>query len=148
MASTRESYADQIYAFQFSAIIDGHTTDRCLSLDGRTVKAGSPEYFAYTPPQHYNCRSRWVAITNDTTYKPKIGGIPKSIPATADINNTTDLKRPVIQAGSPAIRLLQDEISERESKIKEYESNEQYPNRIADHQNRIDQLEKSLKGKI
>jgi FtsZ-binding cell division protein ZapB len=147
LGSTREAYADMIYWFQYSAIIDGHTTDRCLSLDGRTVKAGSAEYYLYSPPQHYNCRSRWVAITYDTTYKPRIWSIPKSIPATTDINNSQDLIRPYIQKGSPAIQILQDEVREREEKNKQYETEGKYQNRIDANNKRINQINKALKWK-
>jgi hypothetical protein len=147
LGSTREAYADMMYWFQYSAILDGRTTDRCLSLDGRTVKADSAEYYLYSPPQHYGCRSRRVGITNDTTYKPRIGGIPKSIPATTDINNTQDLIRPYITKGSPAIIAIQDEIAEREEKNRQYEAEGKYQNRIDANNKRINQLNKALRGK-
>lgn len=54
-ASIFERYPEQVYALQYSAILDDRTTDRCLSLDGRIVAPGSAAFYDYSPPQHYNC---------------------------------------------------------------------------------------------
>lgn len=56
---------------QFSAILDRRTTEICRRLDGIIVEYGSKQYYAYSPPRHWNCRSIWVAIMQDEPYKPK-----------------------------------------------------------------------------
>lgn len=71
---------EKIELFQYSAILDSGTTKWCASLDGRVVQADSPEFEAYRPGQHYNCRSLWVAIGKDEKYKPKAEPISGAIP--------------------------------------------------------------------
>jgi hypothetical protein len=61
-----------IYAFEFSAILDDKTTKICKDLDGLVVEPMSKEYYRYSPPRHYNCRSIRVEILNDEPYRPKI----------------------------------------------------------------------------
>jgi SPP1 gp7 family putative phage head morphogenesis protein len=51
---------DVIIGYQFSAIMDGHTSDICTSLDKKIIKPAEIE--KYTPPLHYNCRSLIVPI--------------------------------------------------------------------------------------
>lgn len=34
-----EQHPEMVYGMQYSAILDGRTSDRCMSLDGRVVKA-------------------------------------------------------------------------------------------------------------
>lgn len=72
-----------VYA-QYSAILDGRTTERCRSLDGRIVKYGSGEYYDYSPPGHFYCRSIWVGILKDDPGVDKINlkHIPASIAPT------------------------------------------------------------------
>lgn len=53
---------DQVKAFRFSAIIDGRTSDRCLSLHGMIFSAA--DAVSFWPPLHHNCRSIMTAITN------------------------------------------------------------------------------------
>lgn len=135
---------DKIYAYQYSAILDGRTTDRCLSLDGRVLKPGSPEVINYAPPQHNNCRSILVWILIDETFKPKITGVPQYIDPVRDINNAGDLKRPYIRKDSPAIWQIKDELKDRKEKLAQYEKDWSYPNRQEAHKKRIAQLEKAL----
>lgn len=139
-----EAYSADLYAYQYSAILDNRTTMRCMSLDGRVVKAWSMEYSQYSPPQHYRCRSIRVGILIDETFKPPITGIPSSIPAVTNIAVAQDLKSPQILKNSPAKKIIQDEIDQREKKIKEYEESGTYPNRIAQHKKRIEQLKRWL----
>jgi hypothetical protein len=95
-------YPEQIYAVQYSAILDGKTSNRCLSLDGRVVKYKSQDYYNYSPPQHFNCRSIWVEILKEEQFKPDIGKIPKSIPPSTNINTSQNLKKPILNRNSPA----------------------------------------------
>lgn len=135
---------DKIYAYQYSAILDGRTTDRCLSLDGRVFLPWSQDAINYKPPQHINCRSRLVGILIDETFKPAVTGVPKYIDPVTDISKSWDLKRPYIRKDSPAIKQLEQELKERQTKLEEYKAAWLYPNRQEQHQNRIDQLLKAL----
>lgn len=56
-----EKEPELIQAYQFSAIMDGRTTDICESLHGKIFSPS--EARAYLPPRHYNCRSVMVPIT-------------------------------------------------------------------------------------
>ena len=64
-----ERYPEQIYAMQFSAILDDVTTDRCLSLDGRIVAPGSAAFYDYSPPQHYNCFDNKTEVYTENWWK-------------------------------------------------------------------------------
>lgn len=148
-ATIFERYPEKVYAFQYSAILDERTTDRCLSLDGRVVKAGSPAFIDYSPPQHYNCRSIWVGILTDEVFKPSITGIPSTIDPVLSIDNASKVTKPVsILKNSPAIAQIRNEIAEREAKLEELKKTGQFPNRQKDHENRIKQLKNSIKGKF
>lgn len=67
-----EKYPEMIYAFQYSAILDGSTTQLCRSLDDMIVTANDPRRQKFNPPNHWNCRSIWVEILQEETYKPKL----------------------------------------------------------------------------
>ncbi len=139
-----ERYPTKIYGFQYSAILDERTTDTCRSLDGRVVKTGSQAYYDYSPPRHYNCRSIWVEVLHEETYKPKFTGIPSKIPANSTIQSHKKLEAPVLLKSSPAVKQVKEELEERKGKLLELENLEKFPNRQVQHKKRIDQLEKSL----
>lgn len=143
-AAIFERYPEEVAKMQYSAIIDDRTTDICLSLDGRVVAAGSPEFYQYSPPQHYNCRSIWVEILRDEEFMPDTTGIPKSIPASATIDAFEDLEAPVLEPNSQAIKVIKQEIVDRRAKIDQYKTDGQFQNRIDTHQKRIDALMSSL----
>lgn len=143
-AAVWERYPEKVYAFQYSAIIDDATTDVCLSLDGRVVKAGSSDFYTYGPPRHYKCRSIWVEILEDEEYKPDTGDIPSRIPHNATIDQFEDMKKPIVDEKSPAIKVLQAELEERKAQAEKYEQSGQYANRLASHQARIKALEDAL----
>ena len=146
--SIYERYPKKIYAMQYSAILDDRTTYHCLSLDGLVVKKGSSEFYAYAPPQHYNCRSIWVAILMDELFKPRITGVPKSITPTKSLDTAKLLKNPVILKNSAAIGVIQQEINERKAKLSKLKKDDKFPNRQEIHAERIKQLENSIKGKF
>ena len=135
---------EKIYWFQFSAILDHRTTNRCRSLDWRVVEAESMEYSLYSPPQHWWCRSIWIAIMLNETFKPKITWIPSSIEPVKDLNSARDLLAPEILNNSPAIQQIKAEIQERKEKLKILEDKNIYPNMQQAHKNRINMLEKSI----
>lgn len=141
-----ERFPEKVYAFQFSAILDSKTTDTCRSLDGRIVKPGSSEFYDYSPPRHYRCRSIWVEILQDEVFKPAIDGIPASIPKNPTIDTFKDLQSPIILQNSPAVKIVRKELEERKQKLADLEATGQFPNRQEAHRKRIAELEASLKG--
>lgn len=144
-----ERYPEKIYGFQFSAIIDAVTSDICLSLDGRVVKAGSREFYELNPPLHDHCRSLWVEILNEETFKPKFTSIPKSIPRnTSPSNNPKKMKVPVVLKGSPAVKQIQAEIEERKEKLQALKASGKFKNRQEQHSKRIAELTKAIDGKF
>jgi len=60
---------DLVAAYEYSAILDGRTTDYCASMDGKIFKANDPEWAHRVPPAHFNCRSLLVPILNDEDFK-------------------------------------------------------------------------------
>lgn len=72
-----ERNAPEIYALQRSELLDLHTCNYCLSIDGRVIEKIDP--FGRNTIFHSNCRGIWVAILQDEEEKPSIGGIPQSL---------------------------------------------------------------------
>lgn len=135
----RKSIADwnskKLYGAQYSAILDGKTSNRCLSLDGRTVRVWSWDFNSYSPPQHIHCRSMWVFINDSEEFKPDLEEIPSSINTKDSITSKEQLKTPVIESWSPAIRQIKKEIEWRKSKLEEQswarkEKNQEIINRL------------------
>jgi SPP1 gp7 family putative phage head morphogenesis protein len=70
-----------IEALEFSAILDGRTTEICEHMDERVYPVNDPVWEGYTPPLHFNCRSLLVAVTirdawersDDPTIEPMDG---------------------------------------------------------------------------
>jgi len=60
-----EDIADQIGAYQWSAILDDKTCERCTELDGKNFKPSDPQLDALRPPLHPNCRCILVAILKE-----------------------------------------------------------------------------------
>jgi SPP1 gp7 family putative phage head morphogenesis protein len=52
-----------VEALEYSAILDDRTTEICQALDGYTASDDSDTWDTYRPPNHYNCRSVLVPIT-------------------------------------------------------------------------------------
>ncbi len=74
----QDSFAasNDIDRMQYSAILDGRTTSMCKALDDSVVTY--EEYLAtpWKPPVHFNCRSIWVSILKDDSFKPDFRPIP------------------------------------------------------------------------
>ena len=49
---------DAVVGYEFVAIVDSRTTDRCLMLDGTIIHRDDPRLYELTPPLHVNCRSQ------------------------------------------------------------------------------------------
>jgi len=58
-----------VEALEYSAVLDGRTTDFCNYMDGRTYKVDSPVWDTHTPPNHFNCRSILVAVTQRDSWE-------------------------------------------------------------------------------
>lgn len=61
---------------QYSAILDGRTTAMCKALDDSVVTYEEYLSTPWKPPVHFNCRSIWVAILKDDSFKPDFRPIP------------------------------------------------------------------------
>ncbi|MBM4029709.1 MAG: hypothetical protein FJ280_30565, partial [Planctomycetes bacterium] len=63
---------DVVAAVQYSAILDGRTSDFCQKWDGKIIE-NTPENEALimelTPPNHVHCRSMLVPITRYETWE-------------------------------------------------------------------------------
>lgn len=53
-----------VEGMEFSAILDGRTTEVCQHMDGRDYSIDNPIWEKYSPPLHWNCRSLLIAITS------------------------------------------------------------------------------------
>lgn len=70
-----------VQALEYSAILDGRTTQICQHLDDRIFSTGSGNWESYRPPNHYNCRSLLIPVTDidewveseDPTLNPQQG---------------------------------------------------------------------------
>lgn len=65
---TQPELGEYVQAFEYSAILDGRTTEVCEHMDGRIYRADSSVWESYTPPNHFNCRSLLIPITADDTW--------------------------------------------------------------------------------
>ena len=62
--------------WMFDAILDGRETEVCRECDGTKLPSDDPWWTIHTPPMHFNCRSSFIAMTEDeagklTTKPPK-----------------------------------------------------------------------------
>lgn len=75
--------AEDVQAYQFSAIMDGRTSAICSSLDGKIFKPTEIDY--YNPPLHPNCRSLLVPVFIDEE-TPPAGDEAYELPPTEQID--------------------------------------------------------------
>lgn len=52
-----------VVALRYAAVLDSSTTEVCEELDGSEFRIDSPVWDTYRPPNHFNCRSILVPIT-------------------------------------------------------------------------------------
>jgi SPP1 gp7 family putative phage head morphogenesis protein len=62
--------SDFLEGWQYSAIIDGRTTDVCRLLDGVVMLPDDPNVNSLKPPRHFNCRSVLVPVVVGETINP------------------------------------------------------------------------------
>jgi hypothetical protein len=137
---TQKANIADTYAFQRTELLDETTCDFCLSMDGRVVPAGDP--WINEDEFHSNCRGMWVEIMKDEAELPDIDGVPEVVENKYEgVNDINTLRAPKIDKDSPAADLIKEEytkeIASREKKIKEYEEDDIYPDRIAAHKKKI-----------
>lgn len=71
---------DNIYGYQWSAILDKDTCNYCRSMDGKVISATDKRFHEYQPGRvHSGCRCIWVAILKDETKPPAFTGIPEEL---------------------------------------------------------------------
>jgi SPP1 gp7 family putative phage head morphogenesis protein len=75
-----DKYDSDIYAYQYSAILDAKTCSLCDGLDGKVLDEAEYKRTEYDPPVHLHCRCIWVAILVDELEPPAITGIPNGLP--------------------------------------------------------------------
>jgi hypothetical protein len=68
-----ENFADRIWGWQYSAILDEKTSPQCRALDRRVSRKKGE---LPTPPIHFRCRSRLVSIDIEEKEKPEENGLP------------------------------------------------------------------------
>lgn len=66
---TQPALDNYVQALEFSAVIDGKTTDICRSMDGHVHAIDSDVWSNYTPPLHFNCRSLLIPVTMDDAWQ-------------------------------------------------------------------------------
>jgi len=99
---TFESQKDEIYGYQWSAILDTHTCNYCTSMDGKVIGTEDKAFHEYRPGAvHFGCRCIWVAILKEEKKPPKFTGIPdilrpQSVVATWDFK---DINSPLPGSG-------------------------------------------------
>lgn len=142
-------YPEKVYGYQFSAILDDRTTAICMSLDGIVVRPGSADYAAYSPPRHPNCRSIWVAILVDETFKPEFtDDISGGIPTNKSAMQAPRMKAPVVSEHTAprTVEMINADIAARQKKIEEYTASGKFTNRIDQHKEAIRALQQGLEG--
>lgn len=91
-----------IQSLQRSEVLDSHTCNFCLSMDGLVV---SPDdTWAGTDVFHANCRGIWVEIMTDEQNPPDTTGVPANIGDYygGQPNELIQPPRPIVRPGSPA----------------------------------------------
>lgn len=109
-----EVYREQIYAYQYSAILDGKTCPTCEALDGKVVSQQEYDRTTYDPPIHFYCRCLWVEILADEIDPPPITGFPDDTSALLEPSLSNELKQQIEELGRRAVndevtRLLAEE---------------------------------------
>jgi SPP1 gp7 family putative phage head morphogenesis protein len=65
-------FKDFIQAYEYSAILDDRTTEECAALNGEVRK----DWGSLTPPNHYQCRSILVPVTEVDDWDGKQSKLP------------------------------------------------------------------------
>jgi SPP1 gp7 family putative phage head morphogenesis protein len=65
-----------VQSYEYSAILDSRTTDICAHLHGKVLR----DFGHYTPPNHYQCRSLLVPVTQVDEWNGKESASPRVEP--------------------------------------------------------------------
>ena len=77
---TFDSFKDEIYGYQWSAILDTNTCNYCSSIDGKVIGIEDKAFHEYKPGAvHFGCRCIWVAILKEEASPPPFTGIPEQL---------------------------------------------------------------------
>jgi SPP1 gp7 family putative phage head morphogenesis protein len=76
--------------WEYSAILDGRTTEHCRTWDGKILPADDPAWRGHNPPAHHNCRATLVSLTEEQA-KARGGAVPPpATPAAEGFGRTPD----------------------------------------------------------
>ena len=99
---TFDAFKDELYGYQWSAILDNHTCNYCTSMDGRIIGVEDKAFSEYKPGEvHFGCRCIWVAIMKDEANPPPYTGIPDILVPQTQMEawNFRDLEWPLAGSG-------------------------------------------------
>lgn len=100
---TFDAFKDEIYGYQWSAILDAATCNYCMSMDGRVIGVEDKAFADYHPGKvHFNCRCIWVAILKEEENPPPFTGIPETLRPQSAVPtwDFKDLEYPLPGAGA------------------------------------------------
>lgn len=103
-----DSYKQDIYAYQYSALLDNRTCPTCEELDGKVLDEAAYLNTEYDPPIHLGCRCIWVAILQDELDPPTITGFPDDTSGLLEPSLSKKLEEQIIELSR---RALQDEVT-------------------------------------
>jgi SPP1 gp7 family putative phage head morphogenesis protein len=106
-----DANANEIYGYQYSALLDNKTCSTCEALDGKVLSEADYQRTSYDPPIHLSCRCLWVAIMRDELDPPEITGFPEDdeiegLLAPPSLSQTTE--QMIVELGR---RAVQDEVT-------------------------------------
>lgn len=70
-----------VVALEYSAILDDRTTEICQALNGKTWSEDSDVWDQFRPPNHYNCRSVLIPVTQIDGWDGRESPAPSVQPA-------------------------------------------------------------------
>ena len=77
---TFDTFKEDIYGYQWSAILDDRICNYCMSMDGRVIGIEDKAFSEYRPGHvHFHCRCIWVAILQEEANPPPFTGIPATL---------------------------------------------------------------------
>lgn len=62
---TDEDVTQALPYLRYSAVLDSRTTEICQELDGTILRADDPYWQTHWPPNHFNCRSTLVSLSDE-----------------------------------------------------------------------------------
>lgn len=104
---TFAEYENDIYGYQYSAILDANTCSTCEALDGKVLSEADYQRTSYDPPIHFSCRCIWVAIMRDEVDPPDITGFDDE-DMMAEPSLSKSVEEQIVELGR---RAVQDEVT-------------------------------------